>query len=143
MSKDLIVQEQQIKTIEQLSGTTQQLVNAIEKLAMMQHRMDVKTQELEAVIKERVSVTAAQGKALSALVAARARALCDNYHLPYKLAGNIIRAALWRDFKRLFAISSVYDLPVVLFNEAENYIADYTSYSAMKSARAKVERYSL
>lgn len=137
MANDIIPARQIEIIAQQNTKTAAQLAQMVDKLAMMLAQMDARQRALESLMQQRVTITAAQAKALTGMVTARAQALCDKYRLPYKLCGSSIRAAIWREIKTSNVVTSAYDLPAVMFGAVCDSVAIWDSFTLVRSLRAK------
>lgn len=137
MANDMIPIAQVELIAQQNSQTAIQLTKMVDKLAIMLVQMDARQRALETIIQQRVTITAAQAKALTGMVGQRAHAMCDKYHLPYTACGASIRAAIWREIKTRNVITSVYDMPAVLYAAACDSVNAWDSFSLVRALRAK------
>lgn len=137
MANEMIPVAQVELIAQQNSQTAAQLSQMVDKLAIMLVQMDARQRALETIIQQRVTITAAQAKALTGMVTARAHAICDKYHLPYQQCGASIRAAMWREIKTRNVITSAYDLPAGLYSAVCDSVAVWDSFSLVRALRAK------
>lgn len=140
MSNLIPQQETQMPAVAaQLENTARQLTALVDKLALMNLQSETRVRELEKLLRERVTITAAEGRAISTQGAAKARELCERHGLPYDVCGSYVRAQLWKGFKRVFNVSSVYDLPAASIEDARAYIRKFSSFTVITEARKRMD----
>ena len=88
-------------------------------------------------IQSKVTISAAQARALQEAVRGRALALCEAKGLSYTSCGKALREAIWREFYAEFAIGSRYDLPAYRFKSALQFINDWNSLAVVRRLRDK------
>ena len=100
-------------------------------------QMEETNRRLQRMVETRVTVTAAQTRALTHSVAARARALCEENRLDYAACGRRLREAITRDVKQTFTVPDTADLPATVLEAAGRFIADWSSFRLVRELRAK------
>lgn len=102
-------------------------------LVAFKAQMDAVQRDLQS----KVTISAAQARAVQEAVRARAVDLCRAKGLPYAQCGRALREAIWREFCAEFAVSSRYDLPAHRFQSAISFIEDWNSLSVVRRLRDK------
>ncbi len=88
-------------------------------------------------LQSKVTVSAAQARAIQEAVKGRAAAVCEAKGLSYTVCGKALREAIWRDFYAEYAIGSRYDLPAYRFKSALQFVADWNSITVVRRLRDK------
>lgn len=131
----------QLATLEEL--TMQQTANNAEfgrymrEMARISLSFETRIKSLEVLLSQKITVSAAQAKAVSLAVQAQARALCDRYGMDYKRDGEAFRRAIWRDLKAQFGVKDIHDLPATYFELAISAAGKWNSFAFVRRLREK------
>lgn len=112
-----------------------QLQEAVQQMAGLIIVLERRTQALEKILGQRVTVSSIQARTLQRAVADRAKQLCETDDMEYTSLGRKIRAAIWRDFRWEYAVPSAYDLPLFAFEGALEMVHEWYSFALMRRLR--------
>lgn len=84
-----------------------------------------------------MTISTAQAKAIQDAVKGHSEAICSAKGLSYERSGKALRAAIYRDFCKEFAVASRHDLPANKFRSAVEFVEEWSSLSLVRRLREK------
>ena len=121
----------------QQSENNAQMAKYIQQMAQIVLSLDRRINMLETLLSQRVTVTAAQARAVSNAVQAQAIALCAKHGFDYREDGEAFRRAIWRDVKAQFGVKDIHDLPAAYFELAVASVEKWTSFALIRKLRTR------
>lgn len=134
----LIPQDESLVTfLADARSSNAELQQCVTQLAQLIVAFKAQMDAVQRDLQTKVTVSAAQAKAIQEAVRGRAIGLCNAKGLSYARCGRTLREAIWREFCAEFAVSSRYDLPAHRFQSAISFIEDWNSLSVIRKLRDK------
>jgi len=99
--------------------------------------LDEQNRRLQKIIESRLTVTAAQARALRRMITDRAMLLCAENGLEYAECGRRFRDAITNDAKRSYMVAAIGDIPAVMLDSARAFVNEWSSYKLARELRLK------
>ena len=128
------------KMILQNQQNGSEMARLVSQMAQIAAGLDRRLRMLEEQLSQKVTISHAQVKTLTAAMRERSEETCGKYDLDVKLCAGAIRAAMLKDVKKRFAIADLHDLPAAYFAMALQMIREWTSFATVRKIRDKSQR---
>lgn len=110
----------------------------IGQLVNMLVMLNAKIEAMEKQMAQRATIDSRQARQMSAAVQQRAKELCEANGLSYDRGGAMMRDRIWHDVLHEFHVENRHDLPEAYFAQAMEFIAEWTSFTAVVRIRQKL-----
>jgi ORF6C domain. len=138
MGENAIIQASELAEIAQLQRATEgDLRQCVGQFAQLLVAFKGEVDGLKKDLRNKVTVTAAQARAIQEAVKTRASGICEAKTLSYAECGKALRDAIWREMYAEFTIGSRYDLPAFQFQAAIDFVKSWNSLSLLRKLRDK------
>lgn len=105
--------------------------------ARMLAALDEQNRRMQKIIDSRVTVTTAQARMLTRIIAERAADICQTHELDYPTCGRRLRDAINRELKAGYTVSAVGDIPAISLLTATDFVRTWNSYKMVRELRRK------
>lgn len=117
----------------------EQMSVLVGQMAQMMIAQQSAIDRLEKMLQSKVTITAAQAKAVQAAAKERAAELCDKYALPYDKAGRTFREGITKGLKVEFTVTDLHDLPQYQYDAALDYVREWSSFATVRRIRERLK----
>ena len=121
----------------QNNQNNENMARLVAQMAQIAAGLDRRLRMLEEQLSQKVTITHAQSKQLTAAMRERSEEICAKYDLDVKLCAGTIRSAMLKDIKKRFGIADLHDLPAGYMTVAMQAIREWTSYALVRKIRDK------
>lgn len=128
---------------EQLPALPEQLRQLAQYIGQMARILDIQQQRIDALEQDqamRITINHQQAKGLQARIRERAAQICGQYGLDERVHGAAIRSAIKRAALQEYGIRDLHDLPLGLWRQCGEMIADWTDFGLVQKRR-RIDRH--
>lgn len=114
-----------------------EMARLVSQMAQIAAGLDRRLRMLEEQLSQKVTITHAQAKLISAAMKDRSLAICEKYGLDARACAGTIKAAIQKDFKKQYSIADAHDLPACYYELALSMIREWSSFALVRKIRDK------
>lgn len=137
VAKDEKAMAEFVSAVAQNKALGEELRQCVTQFANLLVAMQAQMNAMQRDLQSKVTISTAQAKAIQDAVKGRSEAICSAKGLSYKRSGKALRAAIYRDFCKEFAVASRHDLPANKFRSAVEFVEEWSSLSLVRRLREK------
>mgnify|MGYP004493587853 CR=1 FL=1 len=126
-----------VSAVAQNKALGEELRQCVTQFANLLVAMQAQMNAMQRDLQSKVTISTAQAKAIQDAVKGRSTAICSAKGLSYERSGKALRAAIYRDFCKEFAVASRHDLPANKFRSAVEFVEEWSSLSLVRRLREK------
>lgn len=114
-----------------------EMARLVSQMAQIAAGLDRRLRMLEEQLSQKVTISHAQAKLISAAMKDRSLAICEKYGLDARACAGTIKAAIQKDFKKQYSIADAHDLPACYYELAMTMIREWSSFTLVRKIRDK------
>ena len=137
VAKDEKAMAEFVSAVAQNKALGEELRQCVTQFANLLVAMQAQMNAMQRDLQSKVTISTAQAKAIQDAVKGRSEVICSAKGLSYERSGKALRAAIYRDFCKEFAVASRHDLPANKFRSAVEFVEEWSSLSLVRRLREK------
>ena len=137
VAKDEKAMAEFVSAVAQNKALGEELRQCVTQFANLLVAMQAQMNAMQRDLQSKVTISTAQAKAIQDAVKGHSEAICSAKGLSYERSGKALRAAIYRDFCKEFAVASRHDLPANKFRSAVEFVEEWSSLSLVRRLREK------